>query len=45
MMHVRGDTLTRALLLQDGLMLGVVVLGLVAARGVPARTSRLPAVS
>ena len=42
MMHVRGDTLTRALLLQDGLMFGVVVLGLIAARGVPARTSRPP---
>jgi MFS family permease len=41
-MHLQGDTLTRALLWQDILMLAVVALGLVAARGVPARTSRMP---
>jgi predicted MFS family arabinose efflux permease len=38
LMHLRGETLSHALLLQDGLMLAVVGLGLVAARGMPART-------
>ncbi len=37
LMHAKGETLTRALLLQDGLMLLVVALGLVVARGLPAR--------
>jgi MFS family permease len=40
LMHNQGESVARALLLQDGLMLGVVVLGLVAAAGVPARTGR-----
>ena len=34
-MHTQGETLTRALLLQDGLMLLVVALGLVVASGLP----------
>lgn len=38
----RGEPLARALLLQDGLMLLVVLLGFVAARGLP-RTARPPA--
>jgi hypothetical protein len=36
-MHAQGETLTRALLLQDGLMLLVVALGFVVARGLPGR--------
>jgi hypothetical protein len=36
-MHAQGETLTRALLLQDGLMLLVVALGLTVARGLPGR--------
>jgi hypothetical protein len=36
-MHAQGETLTRALLLQDGLMLLVVTLGFAVARGLPAR--------
>jgi predicted MFS family arabinose efflux permease len=40
MMHLRGGTLTRALVLQNGLMLAVIALGLFAARGMPASTSR-----
>jgi len=35
LMHAQGETLTRALLLQDGLMLLVVALGLIVARGLP----------
>jgi MFS family permease len=35
LMHTQGETLTRALLLQDGLMLLVVALGLVVASGLP----------
>ena len=37
LMNAQGETLTRALLLQDGLMLLVIVLGLTAARGLPGR--------
>jgi hypothetical protein len=36
-MHTQGETLTRALLLQDGLMLLVVALGLAVATGLPRR--------
>jgi hypothetical protein len=35
LMHAQGETLTRALLLQDGLMLLVVALGFAVARGLP----------
>jgi MFS family permease len=42
LMHTQGETLTRALLLQDGLMLLVVALGLAVARGLP---GRLPVVA
>src|SRR3712207_6892254 len=37
LMQTQGETLTRALLLQDGLMLLVVALGLAVARGLPRR--------
>ncbi|MBW3633904.1 MAG: MFS transporter [Chloroflexi bacterium] len=42
LIHNQGETLTRALLLQDGLMLVVIALGLAAAGGLPGRL-RLPA--
>jgi MFS family permease len=42
LMHTQGGTLTRALLLQDGLMLIVVALGLAVAKGLP---RRLPVVA
>jgi hypothetical protein len=38
LMHTQGETLTRALLLQDGLMLLVVALGLAVAKGLPGRS-------
>ena len=41
LMHAQSETLTRALLLQDGLMLLVIVLGLVSAQGLPARARPL----
>jgi MFS family permease len=37
LINAQGETLTRALLLQDGLMLVVIALGLVAASGLPGR--------
>jgi MFS family permease len=42
LMHAQDETLTRALLLQDGLMLLVVALGFAVARGLP---GRLPVVA
>jgi MFS family permease len=42
LMQTQGETLTRALLLQDGLMLLVIALGLAAGRGLPARTRPRP---
>jgi MFS family permease len=41
-MQTQGETLTRALLLQDGVMVGVAVLGLLVARGVPGRAGPPP---
>ncbi|MBA3450578.1 MAG: MFS transporter, partial [Chloroflexia bacterium] len=38
LMNARGETLTRALLLQDGSMLLIIALAFVAARGLPGRT-------
>ncbi len=38
LMNARGETLTRALLLQDGLMVLVVALAVVAARGLPGQS-------
>ena len=42
LIHNQGETLTRALLLQDGLMLLVIALGLAAASGLPGRLRILP---
>jgi MFS family permease len=39
-MHLRGDTVARALLLQDALMLAVIFVALIAVRGVPSDTGR-----
>jgi len=44
-LEARGEPLVQALLLQGGLMLGVVVLALVTARGVPGRVRRLAGAS
>ena len=43
LMQTQGETLTRALLMQDGLMLLVVALGLLSAQGLPARARPLAA--